>query len=557
MNTPRRSKRLGESSNKESETTPPKNAKKSEPKTPSKTTLNSPSKKKPILAPETLFDLLPSRSTNPALVIQQAPPRSHPIKVAETLFDLVPSRSNDATRELIKTRSKSSKKTPQKQGVLVEVRQKPCRQLDLDYNQESPGAAKENKRPHPNENLVLKASTQPDDEDVEMEECSRDQFKDETNAIMNVNYERYFNRNRTPGMNRARRTRKMGTKIEDTDDDQQEDKKELARNELLEMTELRNFMQKCDLSDDTLPKAIAKENEKLAKEHFPKWRNLLPLGFNLLVYGLGSKIRVLNDFQKQFFAEFASYTVDGFLQDVSIKGVLSALDEDLKLECPPKRGAKELNEWAAQIGKAIEKRGNHFTLIIHNIDGLNLRHPTEIEALASLASNSPKCIHIIASVDHINAQAIFNMRTLTDLRFVFCHFPTFRLPTKEILASESSILGFNSKSSKIQHTLSSLDVLWSSFPENSRKIFRLFFALYFLSNKAISFWDLFEDARDRFYVSTDVALRQQIVEFEDHRIVRVRRSEDGTEKLSSAVERDLIEKFLQEKGYTLEIDDDE
>lgn len=34
------------------------------------------------------------------------------------------------------------------------------------------------------------------------------------------------------------------------------------------------------------------------------------------------------------------------------------------------------------------------------------------------------------------------------------------------------------------------------------------------------------------------------------------RSEDGTERLSTRVDRELIEKFLAEKGLTLDLDDD-
>ncbi|VDP26240.1 unnamed protein product [Heligmosomoides polygyrus] len=71
------------------------------------------------------------------------------------------------------------------------------------------------------------------------------------------------------------------------------------------------------------------------------------------------------------------------------------------------------------------------------------------------------------------------------------------------------------------HSLSSLDVLWQSLATNSRSIFRLFYAMYFDINEPVAFWDLFNAAKDDFLVSSDTALRQQLVEFSDHRILRL------------------------------------
>ncbi|VDM78736.1 unnamed protein product, partial [Strongylus vulgaris] len=129
-------------------------------------------------------------------------------------------------------------------------------------------------------------------------------------------------------------------------------------------------------------------------------------------------------------------------------------------------------------------------------------------------------ILLVATIDHINATLLWTSVLLDSFQWVYCHADTFAFSTEELLAGHSSLLGLNPKNTHSAHSLSSLDVLWQSLATNSRSIFRLFYAMFFSTNEPVSFWDLFSAAKDEFLVSSDTALRQQLVEFSDHRVLR-------------------------------------
>ncbi|CAJ0573464.1 unnamed protein product, partial [Mesorhabditis spiculigera] len=391
-----------------------------------------------------------------------------------------------------------------------------------------------------------------------------DQFLDEFDQIQLSRADRYFQRGRGTGARgRGRRgrggktNRREGGRIAKTSDAMEEDAEpldDLASLEVLDLAAIKDYMASFSYENPPLPKSRLEKNRKDAEALFTQWQLYSNFGFNFLVHGVGSKKCLLEEFQERFLQGEDTFMIDGYLPTVTMKGILGAINESLKLKIAPKR-KMNTSDWARSVGRVIRKRKEHVYLLLNSLDGPHIRN--DIAILANLVSAAPEHLHLIATVDHLNSMLLFDTCTLGAFRFLFCAHSNMRLPAEEILASEIRILGMSAKNAKIQHTVASLDVIWTSCPENSRKIFRLFFALYFAQNASVSFWDLFDQARDRFYVSTDVALRQQIVEFEDHNIVRIRRSEDGNEKLTAAVDRELIERFLQEKGLTLNADDDD
>ena len=56
--------------------------------------------------------------------------------------------------------------------------------------------------------------------------------------------------------------------------------------------------------------------------------------------------------------------------------------------------------------------------------------------------------------------------------------------------------------------------------------------------------ELYGRCRDAFLVSSQVALRAQLTEFRDHRLIRSRQSHDGVEMLTVPLEAALISEFL-------------
>ncbi|KAF8636047.1 hypothetical protein AX17_003842 [Amanita inopinata Kibby_2008] len=136
-------------------------------------------------------------------------------------------------------------------------------------------------------------------------------------------------------------------------------------------------------------------------------------GFNLLFYGFGSKRRVLDGFARECCAKAGHVVVaNTFRPDFTLKELFTTI------EGIP--GVLELNSDAGPSSTTVENRARRIYdafcrplqkqdlyLIVHNIDALPLRTPKAKTCLAHLAMN-PR-IHIVASIDHINAPLLWSL----------------------------------------------------------------------------------------------------------------------------------------------------
>lgn len=60
------------------------------------------------------------------------------------------------------------------------------------------------------------------------------------------------------------------------------------------------------------------------------------------------------------------------------------------------------------------------------------------------------------------------------------------------------------------------------------------------------FKDLYRAAREGFLVSSDLALRAQLTEFIDHKLVKIKRNIDSIEHLMIPLNNGLLKQFLDE-----------
>lgn len=61
------------------------------------------------------------------------------------------------------------------------------------------------------------------------------------------------------------------------------------------------------------------------------------------------------------------------------------------------------------------------------------------------------------------------------------------------------------------------------------------------------FKELYRKCREKFLVSSDSALRTQLIEFVDHNMVKLKRSNDGTEHVSIPINPDILLVFTQQQ----------
>lgn len=165
------------------------------------------------------------------------------------------------------------------------------------------------------------------------------------------------------------------------------------------------------LSQDQLQKLLGKV--KLSKEHkystfeisennksnVAKWLYLLHENFNVLLYGLGSKRNILEQFHKDYLCDLPVLVINGFFPSLTLKDILDSIIVDiLELKNNPSNPF-EAYESIAQEFAAIPN--THLYIIVHNIEGDMLRNNKSQSILSMLAA--VKNIHLIASIDHINA----------------------------------------------------------------------------------------------------------------------------------------------------------
>lgn len=272
---------------------------------------------------------------------------------------------------------------------------------------------------------------------------------------------------------------------------------------------------------------------------FDKWLLLLSRGFSVVLYGLGSKRPVLERFRLDRLSDHMHMVVNGFFPNLTARALLRALvTEVLEADCIA--NSQSLLEFVCsrfQSGSRLR-----LFLLVASLDGPALRSEKMQQLLCRLA----KCpqVHLIGSVDHVNAPLIWNQNMMASLNATWFDASTFA-PYAEETSYENSLL--------VQNTgalaLSSLRHVFQSLTTNARGVF-LLLAKEQVAHASDSAYDgmsvsgLYRRCRDRFLVSSMVALRCQLTEFRDHKLVASRRAADGSEHLLVQLERQLLQEFI-------------
>lgn len=272
---------------------------------------------------------------------------------------------------------------------------------------------------------------------------------------------------------------------------------------------------------------LFKHNQSL----FYKWLYTLSEGYNILVYGLGSKKLLLDQFRSKFLNSCKVLVINGYFPGITLKEIISSLLELMEAKS---------KETADAVFSLLENRKTPpIFLVVHNIDGLALRKD-KIQSFFSQLAYREK-IHIVASIDHINAPLLWDQKKLSKFNFIWEDCTTYHPYSKE-KSVESSLMVKTSASL----ALSSLRNVFCSLNKNSRSIFKLLLE-YTLNpenkNNGMQFSELYRRCRQLFIVSTDLALRTQLTEFIDHQLVKWKKE---TDTLSVCVDRDVLKTFKDE-----------
>uniref|UniRef100_A0A8B9J2A1 Origin recognition complex subunit 2 n=1 Tax=Amazona collaria TaxID=241587 RepID=A0A8B9J2A1_9PSIT len=272
--------------------------------------------------------------------------------------------------------------------------------------------------------------------------------------------------------------------------------------------------------------------------------HFLSLGFNIVLYGLGSKRDLLEKFRTSLLQDSVHLVVNGYFPSITVRSILNSITEEVLDHIGTFRSP--LDQLDFIIEKFKEDSSLELYVLIHNLDSQMLRGERSQQILAQLSSLPS--IYLIASVDHINAPLMWDQAKLSLYNWLWYETTTFS-PYVEETSYENSLLVQQSGSlalSSLTHVLLSLTV-------NARGIFRLL-AQYQLENKGnpsypgLSFQDFYQRCREAFLVNSDLTLRAQLTEFRDHKLIRTKRGADGVEYLLIPVDDSTLTDFLEKEN---------
>ncbi|NWR53711.1 ORC2 protein, partial [Regulus satrapa] len=294
------------------------------------------------------------------------------------------------------------------------------------------------------------------------------------------------------------------------------------------------------------PLAYAAEIRDLNQQHeslFSKWMLQLHLGFNIVLYGLGSKRDLLEKFRTSLLQDSVHLVINGYFPSITVRSILNSITEEVLDHIGTFRSPLDQVEFITKRFK--EDSSLELYVLIHNLDSQMLRGERSQQILAQLSSLPS--IYLIASIDHINAPLMWDQAKLSLYNWLWYETTTFN-PYVEETSYENSLLVQQSGSlalSSLVHVLHSLTL-------NARGIFRLL-AQHQLEKKdnpsypGLSFQDFYQQCREAFLVNSDLTLRAQLTEFRDHKLIRTKRGADGVEYLLIPVDDSTLTNFLEKE----------
>lgn len=221
-----------------------------------------------------------------------------------------------------------------------------------------------------------------------------------------------------------------------------------------------------------------KENlRNLHSRGFDQWAFELDQGFNICLYGYGSKRQLAMDFIDHLclYKKPKVIAVNGYNPSVSLKEILGTL---CKAILPRSQEAKLPAQPAALLDLLISHLTQHpqenpIYLVFHSIDALPVRRAPIQAAMARLCSRTR--IALLATVDTLNFPLMWDISLKDEFHFLFHDVTTFSPFQAEVdvVDDVNALLG---RSGRRLAGKDGVNYVLRSLPENARNLFRILVA---------------------------------------------------------------------------------
>ncbi|KAF2128668.1 ORC2-domain-containing protein [Dothidotthia symphoricarpi CBS 119687] len=312
---------------------------------------------------------------------------------------------------------------------------------------------------------------------------------------------------------------------------------------------------------------------ELHSRAYDQWMFELDEGFNICLYGYGSKRTITERFTAHLYRQMSERTpykgtkktprivvVNGYTAGITIKDVLTTIASTVV-----PANTKMPNQPSSLLEFLLEHLTSNppahpVPVILNSIDSPHLRKSTTPSMLARLAAHPS--INLTCTADTPNFSLLWDVGLKTQYKFLFHDATTFAPYDAEIdiVESVNELLG---RSGRRVGGRDGVGFVLRSLPENARSLFRILvveqLALLLMegglededevtatpknkkvahtknnvseSNQGVEYRVLYHKAVEEFVCSSEVGFRTLLKEFHDHQMVESRKDAMGTERL--------------------------
>lgn len=312
---------------------------------------------------------------------------------------------------------------------------------------------------------------------------------------------------------------------------------------------------------------------------FPQWQWELEQGFNICLYGYGSKRQLLTAYATYLHEKLdtppKTIVVNGYAPGITIRDVFSIvastlLPSHLQLPMQPQALLSLIIE-----ALSVQKSPPEIFILFNSIDATSFRRPATQQMLATLAAHQQ--VSLIVTADTLNFPLLWDTSLRSQFHFLFHDTTTFAPYSAELEVVESvnDLLGRSGR--RGIGGKDGVAFVLRSLPSNARSLFRVLVAEQVAASfsfsdegqdqngaemgfdaagaegtghgsgeEGVEYRLLYRKACEELICTNESGFRTLLKEFFDHQMVESRRDALGTERLIVPFRREELEGLLEE-----------
>lgn len=315
---------------------------------------------------------------------------------------------------------------------------------------------------------------------------------------------------------------------DDTRDNPSEPSKSASALDGLSIEDCVDYIKKSYLSAGADPSGhqqVVKQIRKLYEPSYQKWKAYLMNDLNLCIYGIGSKVDLLENFVETMFPDSLRLKIKGYNSAVKVENIMMKLANLLE----PFGGTKSRAELSKLVSlkrpdlnsmiKILEDhigRFNRFgfdlVITFHDIDGKQFRQLQQHQLFAKLVHLCK--IKLVASISYCTFTGLLDKETFRLYNFAFDEVNT-HLPNEFELVSDE-VAWYNKQQTK---STAALKVIYDALTEMQKDVIRIL-AEEISKNPAgqVSFEDFFEECQNQLVANSRGELDEMLKEAIAHNV---------------------------------------